>query len=139
MVAVILVDFVNTLLGQPSTFWAHSDRMNEHNQLIRSIAAHGYWYVIVYMLLHIVAAFLFVSLARGRLALAGLLAFILCHYHGGATWIEWHWGFGNTGFIVYGVVLAAVVALVGFPGECKAARDINASTAPRTEPAEVSG
>ncbi len=114
MVFVILFDFANTLLGQPSTFWQHPETMNEHNRLIHSIAAHGYWAVIVFMLLYTLGAFLFVSLVRKRVALVALFAFILCDYHGAAAWIERHWGFGNTGFIIYGILLAAVIVLVGF-------------------------
>jgi hypothetical protein len=117
MVFVILFDFANTLLGQPSTFWQHPATMNEHNRLVHSIAAHGYWAVIGFMLLYTLGAFAFVSLARRRLALVGLFAFILCDYHGAAAWIERHWGFGNTGFVIYGIVLAAVIVLVGFPRE----------------------
>jgi hypothetical protein len=117
MVFVILFDFANTLLGQPSTFWQHPETMNEHSQLIHSIAGRGYWPVIIFMLLYTVGAFLFVSLARKRLALVGLFAFILCDYHGAATWLERHWGFGNSGFIMYGILLAVVIVLVGFPSE----------------------
>jgi hypothetical protein len=117
MVFVILFDFADTLLGQSATFWQHPETMNEHNRLVHAIAAHGYWAVILFMLLYTVGAFLFVSLARRRLALVALFAFILCDYHGAAAWIERHWGFGNTGFIIYGIVLAAVIVLVGFPSE----------------------
>lgn len=114
---VILFDFANTLFGQPNTFWQHPETMNEHNHLVHWVAAQGLWLLILFMLLYTVAAFAFVSLARTRLALVGLFAFILCDYHGAAAWIERHWGFGNTGFVIYGIVLAAVIVLVGFPGE----------------------
>lgn len=115
MVGVILFDFANTLLGQPSTFWQHPETMNEHNRLVHSIAAHGCVPLILFMLLYTVGALLFVSKARKRLALIGLFSFILCDYHGAATWLERHWGFGNAGFIIYGIVLATTLVLVGFP------------------------
>jgi len=113
MVCVILFDFANTLLGQPSTFWQHPETMNERNQLVHSIAAHGYLPLILFMLFYTVGAFFFVSIARKRLALIGLFSFILCDYHGAAAWLERHWGFGSAGFIIYGILLAVV--LVGFP------------------------
>ena len=117
MLFVILFDFASTLLGQPGTFWQQPGTMNEHNRLIHWVAAHGLWPLFLFMLLYTAGAFLFVSLARRRLALGGLFAFILCNFHGGATWLERHWGFGNTGFIIYGILLAAVIVLVGFPKE----------------------
>lgn len=115
MVGVILFDFANTLLGQPITYWQHPETVNEHNQLINSIATHGCLFLILFMALYTVGAFLLVTFLRGRLALVGLFAFVLCHFHGGASWLERHWGFGNAGAIVYGIVLAAVLVVVGFP------------------------
>ncbi|MBU6411417.1 MAG: hypothetical protein KGR98_13620 [Verrucomicrobia bacterium] len=120
MVFVIFFDCANTLMGQRAEFWRHPETMNEHNHLIHWIAAHGLWLLIPFLLLFPVAAFVFVSVAPTRLTLAGIFAFILCDYHGGATWLEGHWGLGCAGFIVYGILLAAVIVLTGFPREKEA-------------------
>jgi hypothetical protein len=131
MLFVISFDHANTLLGQPSTFWQHPETMNEHNQLIHSLATHGYWPVIIFMLAYTAGAFVFVSFARTRLALAGIFAFILCHFHGGSSWVERHWGFGNTGFVIYGILLATVMVVAGFPKEKEGSGQVgsNKSTA----------
>lgn len=115
MVFVIFFDFSCTLFGQSATFWQHPETMNEHNQLIHAIAAHGILPLILFMLAYTAGAFLFVSLARRRLAMIGLFAFIFCDYHGAAAWIERHSGFGDTGFVIYGILLAMAIVFVGFP------------------------
>ena len=91
--------------------------MNEHNRLVHWAAARGLWPLFLLMPAYKVGAVLFVSFAPKRLALAGLFAFILCDYHGAASWTERHRGFGNTGFIIYGILLAAVIVLMGFRQE----------------------
>jgi hypothetical protein len=120
MLFVILFDFANTLLGQPSTFWQHPETMNEHNHLLHSLAARNLWYVIILMMLYAVGTFLFVSLARKWLALAGLFTVILNNFYGSSTWIDRHWGFGIAGVSIYSILLAAAIVLVGFPNKEKA-------------------
>jgi|SRR5581483_5771802 len=115
MACVIFFDFANTLLGQPATYWHHPETVNEHNPLFHSLLAHGYLLFVLFHLIYLTGAFFIVSFVRKRFALIILFSLILCHYYGGATWLDRHWGFGTAGLIIYGVLLATILVLLGFP------------------------
>ena len=125
MVCVIFFDFANTLLGQPGTYWQHPETVNEHNPLFHALLAHSWLLFVLFNLFYLAGAFLVVSFARRRLALVVLFSLIFCHFYGGSTWLDRHWGFGSAGLIVYGVLLATTLVLLGFP---KTPNDIRTSS-----------
>ena len=116
MVCVILTDIINTLLGQPKSYWQHPETGAEYNRLIRLIVTQGHLPFVLFLLLYLAGAFLVVSLLPRRLSLIALFSFILCHYFGASTWWVYHWGYGMQASIIYGIILAVVLVLCGVGG-----------------------
>jgi len=111
MVAVILIDAVNTLLGQPRSYWTDPSTTNEQRPLVRFFAQLGWFPFILYWIVYIVGAFLFVSKLPRRIALIGIFTFILPHYFGATTWWVYQWGYGQKAATIYGFLLAVIVGL----------------------------
>ncbi|MCX6877368.1 MAG: hypothetical protein NTW21_26700 [Verrucomicrobia bacterium] len=116
MVGVILSDTINTLLGQPKSYWQHPATAYEHNQFIRLFVTQGYLPFVLWSLLYIAGAFIAVSILPRRFALMTLFSFILGHYFGASSWWVYHWGYGMQGAIIYGIILAVVLVLCGVGG-----------------------
>ena len=114
MVAVILIDAVNTLLGQPRSYWTNPATANEHTPLVRFFAQLGWLPFIVYWVAYAVLAFLFVSKLPRRFALIGIFTFILPHYFGATTWWVYKWGYGQKAATIYGFALAVILGFAFF-------------------------
>jgi hypothetical protein len=119
MVCVILFDILNTLLGQPSSYWQHPETAREGNYLFRFIMTQGYVFDCIFKLTFMAVAFLLASLLPKRPGLVVIFSFILCHYYGASTWLKGHWHFGAKGPIIYGIVLGVILVLSAFPSEAK--------------------
>ena len=115
MVGVILFDQLNTLLGQPSTFWQHPETANEANRFVHYFISRGGSFFIIYSILYSTVAFLLVSIVPRRWALVGAFSLILAHYYGASTWLFHRWHFGTLGPDGYGWVLGVIIVLLAFP------------------------
>ena len=109
MVVVILVDAVNTLLGQPRSYWTNPSTANEHTPLVRFFAHLGWQSFVLYWVVYTVGAFLIVSKLPRRVALIGIFTFILPHYFGATTWWVYQWGYGQKAATIYGFFLAVIL------------------------------
>jgi hypothetical protein len=116
MVAVIFVDAINTLLGQPHAYWSHPSAADEATPLVHFFAVRGCVVFILYWLLYTAGAFFLVSLLPGRLALTCVFIFIFPHYFGATWWWVYHWNYGSDAATIYGIALSVFLVMVGFPG-----------------------
>jgi len=115
MVGVILVDAINTLLGQPRSYWTRPITADEITPLVHYFAVRGYAVFIGYWLVYAAAAFFIVTLLPRRLALIGVFIFIFPHYHGATTWWVYHWHYGSRAATIYGIILSIILVLAAFP------------------------
>lgn len=125
MVGVILFDDINTLLGQPATFWQHPETADEFNRLTHFFISHGWAWYCVYELFYIGGAFFLARILPRRLGLVILLALILGHFDGGSSWLAHRWHFGTQGMVIYGIILAVILVLSAFPQRSKSNEKID--------------
>ncbi|HRQ90750.1 MAG TPA: hypothetical protein PLA50_18300 [Bacteroidia bacterium] len=114
MVAVILIDMVATLAGQPPSYWSDPGTVDEGNRLFRWIMSKGFVVALLAKLLYAGGSFLLVSVLPWRLGLTLLFALVLGHYFGASTWLCYRYQLGAAGMVLYGVLLAAALVVVGF-------------------------
>jgi hypothetical protein len=115
MFGVILFDNINTLFGQPSSYWQHPETVQEGNHLTHFFISRGYMCFCLYELAYMAATFLLVSIVPRQLALVVIFAFIFGHYYGASTWLAHRWHLGTQGTVIYGIILAASVVRLAFP------------------------
>ena len=115
MVGVVLFDDINTLLGQPATFWQHPETADEFNKLTHFFISHGWWWYCIEQFFYIAGAFLLARVMPRRAALVILFALILGHFDGGSSWLAHRWHFGTQGMAIYGIILAMILVLSAFP------------------------
>jgi hypothetical protein len=124
MLAVMLFSVINTLAGQPKSFWHNpetairGDGLSIHNQtnhVFEFFLGHGWQAYLAASLIYLLAAFLLVSLLPKRAALVTAFSFILGHFFGGSNWLAVRWHFGVEGPTVYGIVLSTILVLSVFP------------------------
>jgi len=115
MLGAILFDNINTLVGQPSSYWQHPETVQEGNHLTHWFISRGCMSFCLYELAYMAGTFLLVSIIPRRLALVVILAFIFGHYYGASTWLAHRWHLGTQGTVIYAIILAAIVVLAAFP------------------------
>jgi hypothetical protein len=114
MVCVMLFDSSITLLGQPSSYWYHPQTVRENNGLFRYFFSQGVSVYVVTTVVYILVVVLLVSVLPRRLALVCVFSFILGHYFGASTWLDYHWNLGINGPIIYGIVLGVMFVHLAF-------------------------
>src|SRR5580658_5927655 len=111
MVGAMLFDKLNTLLGQPSSYWQHPATANEGDTFFHFFLSRGLPVYLLFSLVYILVIFFLVSVVPRRIGLVVVFAFILGHFLGASTWLAYHWHFGVTGPIVYGIILSVFIVL----------------------------
>jgi len=134
MVGVILGDLVLTYLGQPASYWSDPETVHEGNQWFHWVMSRGPLFAWAIDLLYLAGCFLLVSLLPKRGALILLLALVLGHFFGGASWLCFRFGGGAQGMILYGILVSTLLVLLGFPGEGKGGRPVPEGNAPQSPP-----
>jgi len=115
MVGAMLFDKLNTLLGQPSSYWQQPATANEGDAFFHFFLSRGLPVYLLFSLLYIVAIFLLLSVVPRRLGLVVIFAFILGHFLGASTWLAYGWHLGVLGPIIYGIILSVLIVLSAFP------------------------
>jgi hypothetical protein len=114
MVCAMLFDSCVTLLSQPRSYWHHPETVIENNHFFRYFFGQGLPVYLLTILVYIVVTFLLVSIVPRRLALVGVFSFILGHYYGASTWLNYRWHFGINAPIIYGIILGVVFVQLAF-------------------------
>lgn len=126
MVGAILFDTINTLLGQPGSYWRHPAMADEMNPFFHFFLARGELAYLLCMLGYTLVAFVIVSIAPRCVAQVIAFSYILAHFFGASTWLCNRWQLGMQGIIIYSIVLSVVLIHVTNP------RRGNTSPAPET-------
>lgn len=117
MAAVIFFDILITFSGQPSGWWQDPSLIREDNPLFHLVMSKGLATFISVGIIYVAGSFALVSILPGKLGMALLLAFVLGHWLGGASWLYFHYKLSASWVIAYGALLATVMVAVGFhPG-----------------------
>jgi len=114
MVGAMLLDKLNTLLGQPSSYWHQPATADEGDAFFHFFLSRGLSVYLLFSLIYIVVIFLVVSVLPRKCSLTVTFAFILCHYLGASTWLAYHWHLGVVGPILYGIILSLLIVLSAF-------------------------
>jgi hypothetical protein len=117
MVGVMLFDTLNTILGQPASYWQHPATAEEGDPFFYFFLSHGLFVYLLFSLVYFVSIFLIVSVIPRRTGLMVIFAFILGHFLGAASWPAYRWHFGVLGLIIYGILLSVLIVLAAFPDD----------------------
>lgn len=114
MAGTIILDFANTLIGQPNSYWIHPDMVHEGNQLSRFFLLKGWYSFALYDVVYIASIFLLVSYVPKRLALILIFCFILIHFVGASCWFFYEWRMGMESPVILGIILSAALVWLTF-------------------------
>jgi len=103
MVAAIFFSVVNTLIGQPESFWQHPETAirgdglsiyNTTNHTFDFYLGLGWQAFLITSLIYVLGALLFVSILPRRAALIAIFSFLFGHFFGATNWLanRWHLG-----------------------------------------------
>jgi len=111
MLAVILIDTVCTLSGQPPGYWHDHSKVNEIEPVTRFFLVRGVLPFAVGAVLYLVGAFCVVSFTPTRIALTLLFTFLLAHFWGATSWLLYHFHYGVRCQNLFEIAVAALVTL----------------------------
>jgi hypothetical protein len=131
MVAAWSIDKINTVLGQPATYWSHPETANEGFQLDRFFMVRGISVYVLYQLTFVSGLSLLLFRLPKWLGISGALFQIISSYFGASTWLYYHWHLGAAAPIVYSVILSLLLAWLAFPGRRRNAAVAPAQKCPR--------
>jgi hypothetical protein len=123
MIGAMLFSIVNTLAGQPASFWHHPETAmrwdglsiyNPTNRTFDFFLGHGWLAYLIASLAYLATAILMVSILPRMAALVVALSLIFGNYFGASNWLAARWHFGG-GSIVYGILLSALLVPAIFP------------------------
>jgi hypothetical protein len=124
MFGIIIFDMVNTLAGQPDSFWHNaqtairSDGLsinNPTNYMFMLFLGSGWLAYTFAVMACLIVALLLVSVLPKKAALITILAFIFGYYFDAGNWLAVRWHLGLQGPFFLGIALALSVGYAAFP------------------------
>jgi hypothetical protein len=124
MLGAILFSMINTLGGQPESYWhrpetaIRGDGMsiaNPTNRTFEFFLGHGWQAYLAASVVYLAAAFFLVSILPRMAALMAVFAVLFGHFFGAANWLIVRWHLGMPSFALYGALLGAALAGAAFP------------------------
>ncbi len=119
MVGVIFLDFANTLLGQPSSFWTRPETCQESDPFVHAILSRGWPAFCLLALVYTASVFRLVAVVSGKTGLIVGLALVLIHFLTASSWFFYRWRLGMEAPAVYGAVLSVIIVSMAFPRSLK--------------------
>ena len=129
VLAAMLFSVINTLAGQPESYWHHPETAirgdgmsiaNPTNPTFDFFLGHGWLAYLGASVAYLAAAFLILSMLPRMAALMAAFAILFGHFFGTANWLCIRWHLGMPAFAIYGALLGAALASAAFP-EARAA------------------
>jgi len=124
MLAAMLFSMINTLAGQPESYWHHPETAirgdgmsiaNPTNPTFDFFLGHGWLAYLAASVAYLAAAFLIVSMLPRMAALVAAFAILFGHFFGAANWLCVRWHLGMPAFALYGALLGLALAGAAFP------------------------
>ena len=114
MAIAMLSDTINTLVGQPATYWLHPETVHEGNEVSRYFLSHG-WYAYIFRdVIYFLVIYWFVSILPQKGALICIFYFLLNGFTGASNWFFYEWRMGMQTPVIYGIVLSVCIVLIAF-------------------------
>lgn len=130
MIGTILFDKLNTILGQPSSYWQHPETVDEMNRSWHYSLNRGLPFYIFDSFAIVLLLFLIVSTIPRKLSLIVIFTVVLNHFFGTSFWLCYHWHFGVGGPLIYGIILSVILVVLIFPTPSKASPEKRLSREP---------
>lgn len=111
----LVLDFANTLIGQPHAYWQNPANVHEANALSRYFLLHGWWAFCMYDVVYCAVILLLPVVLPRAAAMIAVFAFMLGGYAGASNWFFYVWRMGMETPVLLGVVLSGVIVLTAFP------------------------
>ena len=124
MLGAMLFSMINTLAGQPESYWHHPETAirgdgmsiaNATNRTFDFFLGHGWQAYLAASAVYLAAAFFLVSILPRMVALIAVFSVLFGHFFGAANWLTVRWHFGMPAFALYGALLGAALAAAAFP------------------------
>jgi hypothetical protein len=113
-IITIALDFTNTLLGQPSTYWHNTATVHEANGVSRFFLIQGWYAFVILGLAYCLGIYWLAVVLPTRWALTCIFYFILVSYIGGSNWFFYVWRMGMESPVIYGIVLSIMIVNLAF-------------------------
>jgi hypothetical protein len=117
MIGVMVFDMVNTIAGQPASYWHDPKTADEGFPMSRFFIMQGLPIYLLYNMVWFTLLFRLVSSVPERIGFVLIFALILSYYFGASTWINKGWHVSAEGPILYGIVVSGIFVLLTFPGQ----------------------
>jgi hypothetical protein len=114
-VGVLLLDFANTLIGQPHSYWQHPETVHEANALSRMFLLHGWFAFSLYAVAYCFVILWLASALPRTAAVICVFAFVFAGYGGAANWFFYEWRMGMEAPVLLGIALSVAIVLLAFP------------------------
>ena len=115
MLVPMFLDMINTLVGQPSSYWLHTETAHEANEVSRFFLIHGWYAYVFWDMFYFSAGFLLVSILPRRLGLICIFIFTLTHFVGASNWFFYEWRMGMETPVIFGIILSVMIVMLAFP------------------------
>ncbi len=124
MVAVLIFDMVNTLAGQPESFWHNAQTAirgdglsinNPTNHMFMFFLGNGWPAYLVSNMAYLLVLFLVTGALPRKWALVTIFSVIFAHFYDGSNWLAVRWHLGFEGPFFYGLAIATGIAVAAFP------------------------
>jgi hypothetical protein len=111
----VLIDFINTLLGQPAGYFIHPELVHEGNQVSRFFLMQGWYAFIFYILIYLSGILWLISILPLRIALICIFFFIIVGFAGASNWYYFVWRMGMESPVIFGMILSILIVGLAFP------------------------
>ena len=115
MLAPMFLDMINTLIGQPTSYWLHPETVHEANAISRFFLIQGWYAYVSWSMFYFSGVFWLVLILPRRLALTCIFYFTLSHFVGASNWFFYEWRMGMETPVILGIILSILIAVVAFP------------------------
>jgi hypothetical protein len=115
MLVPMCLDMINTLVGQPSSYWLHTETAHEANEVSRFFLIHGWYAYVFWDIFYFSGGFLLVSILPRRLGLICIFIFTLTHFVGASNWFFYEWRMGMETPVIFGIILSVMIVMLAFP------------------------
>jgi hypothetical protein len=115
MLVPMFLDMINTLVGQPWSYWLHAESAHEANEVSRFFLIRGWYAYVSWDIIYFAAAFWFVSTFPRRLALICIFIFTFVHFVGASNWFFYEWRMGMETPVIFGIILSVIIVMLAFP------------------------
>ena len=115
MLGPMFLDMINTLVGQPASYWLHTETVHEGNEISRFFLIQGWYVYVSWDIFYFSGIFLLVSILPRRLALICIFIFTLIHFVGTSNWFFYEWRMGMETPVIFGIILSVIIVMLAFP------------------------